>query len=484
MPTESAGVFTIFGLNGDGHVPFKPELPLDSIKDDWDAYHVDFKRAAFANGIRHHYIINEHLYLNTMIGNVKNKNMTEMYRLNPYLDYKRSEYHTARYNRNDYKLNSYLNIKLNKKHNLRFGTNLTWYTYDYRYLKEYTHEIIAPLTPHDTSFLFMNRKGTSNIVQFFGQYKLKFSDNLSMNLGVNALYFDLTKSSSIDPRLSLKYKQNDRSKWILAAGRHSKNEDLSILFMRRDGKENYMDLDLVKSNHLIFGNEYKLNEDWYLKSEIYFQHMYDVGVENQNNYAFSNFNMFEFYSLYTHDSIVDMSSEGKAKSRGIEVSIEKYFNNQYYFLVNASFSRSFFTDIDGNWYPSVFDHKHIFKIATGKEWSLGKNDEKTLGINIRLRYAQGKRFLEVDEEASIARKLQTYNYEAGYLQVGPAIKNMDFGFNYIVNRKKVTHEIRLDLYNATDAIIPMGTYFDRVQNKKVAYNFQDMMPFFNYSVKW
>lgn len=430
--------------------------------------------------------LSDKLYINTTIGHVKSKNQTEVFRFNPYINFVQQEAHSARFNRQDFRFSSYLNIKFNANNNLRMGVNLAAINYDYYYNSFYQYERIYPFKKYDEILVipFMDRNGWCNSNQYYIQHKHKFSDKVSMNLGVNAFYFDLTNSSSIDPRFNLNYKHSNKTKWFIAAGRHSKHEDFSTLFIMREGEENYIDLDLVKSNHLVVGNEYKLNKDWLIRTEAYFQYMYDIGVDKKNHYPFSNFNMFELYSLDIHDSIVDLSSEGKAKTRGLEISLEKYFSDHYYCQANFAFTRSFFSDIDGDYYASAFDHKHIMKIAVGKEWLFGDNDQKTFGLNIGFKFAQGKRYLKLDEEKSKALGFQTYDYEAGYSEVGPNIFNVDLGINYIVNNQKVTHEIRLDIFNVNNQEPVIGTSFDRLQNKEITYSFYGLVPFFVYAVKW
>ena len=59
FPTKKMGVFGIFGLNGDGHVPYKTVKEPSEMENEWDLYYVDFKRGTFANGIHHNYIISE-----------------------------------------------------------------------------------------------------------------------------------------------------------------------------------------------------------------------------------------------------------------------------------------------------------------------------------------------------------------------------------------------------------------------------------------
>lgn len=495
FPTKKMGVFTVFGLNGNGHVKYKPVKSRNEMLSEWDLYYVDFVRGTFANGIKHNYIINDHLYINTTLGNVVTVNETDVFRYNPYIDvidangdtsYAIQETHNAKFNRNDYRLNTFLNIKANSRNSIRLGMNLSQINYEYDYDSHYRYERIAPLRKYDAilSVPFMNDIGTTYSNQYYLQYKWKLSDDILVNAGINYFDFQLNNTSSLDPRVSIKYQMNDRLKWVAAAGRHSKHEDFSTLFIIREGQKNYLDLELVKSDHYVLGGEYKINKDWYFKAEGYYQEMTDVGVDATNNYAFSNFNMYELYSIDIHDSIVDLSSEGKARSYGLELSLEKFFSNQYYFLMNYAHTRSFFSDRLENWFPSTFDHQHIFKTAFGKDFSFGKNKQHTLGFNLRYTYAQGKRYLKLDEQLSQERQFQTYDYESGYSEIGDDISNVDFGLNYISNRKKVTHEVRLDVYNITNNLPIMGSSFDRVTNQQVLYTYHQTVPFLTYSVKW
>lgn len=67
------------------------------------------------------------------------------------------------------------------------------------------------------------------------------------------------------------------------------------------------------------------------KSEVYYQHIFDAPVEQNNSY----------FSLVTHGADFDMPyvdsllNNGTGNNYGIEFTLEKFLSNNYYFLVTA-----------------------------------------------------------------------------------------------------------------------------------------------------
>ena len=484
IPTKKFGVFSFFGLNGEGKIPPKNEVEADSIKGQWHTYYVDFALNTYINGVRHNYIFNDKLFISTTLGLIGRQYKADAYRLHEHHAYQRGEDLSENYRTSSKQISSYLNFKANNKNTFRLGGNIDVLHYDMNFWIQYKWSNVAPYQEDGGVSNWIKSKGVTKNTQLYLQWKHKFSNDLKMNVGLNVLRETINNELAFDPRFSLSYKQSDRLSWVFATGHHSKQEALSTLFLRRNEIEKFKNLKLYKSIHTILGNTFKINDKWIMKNEIYSQNLYDVGVESEHNYPFSMLNMYELYTLLYHDSIAEMESTGKGWNYGYECTLERYFRDDYYLIANGTVYKSLFSNSEGDWFPTVFDYQSIIKLATGKEWKVGKDKRNTIGLNMRITRMGGKRFLYIDMEESLKEDREIIDFQRGYEEMGNPFFKMDFAMNYIFNRKRTTHEFKLDVYNVSNAQIQYKSRYDRVLNEKIYDNYLDILPFITYSVKW
>lgn len=483
LPTKKIGVFSLFGLNGSSFTPAKNFADSSTVRGIWDLYYPQFTRGTFTNGLKHNYIVNSKLYFNSVLGMSRVLHEVVTTRLHDRNGYYPGEVNTSRFNFDSYQFNSFANWKINKKNVIRIGTNNEVKVFDYFYERKYEFQPFAPFNAVDSSSFLMDDTGAVVTSQWFAQHKYKISNSSNLNIGINAMFFSFNNEMSIDPRVIYDWGK-DTSQWKAGIGKHTRKEPLSTLLLRRNGVASNTDLKMVKSWQAIFGNTRLLKGNWVLKNEIYFQYHYDVGVEADRDWAFSNLNMFEIYSLDIHDSILNMDPTGMGLNYGYEVALEKSLEKGYYSLVNLALYQAKFSDNAGNWHNSQFSHDYIFKIVTGKEIKLGPNKKNTLNLNIRFISSGGNWHLGIDRLASIAVDDPVYDYAAGYSQRGGAFRRIDVGFKYTVNNKKVIHSIVLDVLNANSNQAVIAQSYDDHLNEVNLDRHYTIVPFATYSVKW
>ena len=88
------------------------------------------------------------------------------------------------------------------------------------------------------------------------------------------------------------------------------------------------DLELSKAHHFSFWYKNVLNEIR-LKSEIYYQSLYDIPIASAEN-SFSAINIFEEVNS------LQLVSNGTGRNYGVEISAQKYFTKNSFWLANLS----------------------------------------------------------------------------------------------------------------------------------------------------
>jgi len=141
----------------------------------------------------------------------------------------------------------------------------------------------------------------------------------------------------------------------------------------------------------------------------------------------------------------ELVNEGKGRNYGIELTVEKFFSNQFFFLITASIFDSKYTGSDGKWRNTDYNANFATNFLAGYELSL--NNKNTLSLGTKITYAGGRRYGLVNIPASqLEQELIFLDSMYNELQFRNYFR-LDFRIVYRINQNKVTHEIGLDLVN-------------------------------------
>ena len=139
----------------------------------------------------------------------------------------------------------------------------------------------------------------------------------------------------------------------------------------------------------------QLNEDLRLKIEPYFQLLFDVPVLAGTSFSFINLKNDWFIS----DRLVN---DGEGQNYRMDLTLERFLSKGYYYLLSGSLFKSRYKGGDGVWRSTAYDRGYVFNALIGKEWMTGGRKSNIFGLNGRITYQGGTRFIPVDEPASIA----------------------------------------------------------------------------------
>lgn len=305
----------------------------------------------------------------------------------------------------------------------------------------------------------LDRTGSAGTMQAFSSWKWRWNEQWSLTTGVHMLYFDLNKSASFEPRLALRYQVRPDRAFTLGTGLHSKTEGLMThlaqvtdaggVVLRPNEK-----LGFTRAAHFVAGYERQLAEDLQLKAEVYYQHLYDLPVENDRTSSFTTINTVEWFTTKP------LVNKGVGYNRGMEVSVEKFFTRGYHYMVTASYSGSKYKALDGQWHNARFSLGPVGNVLAGKEWQLGPSGkDRVLMTGFRYSIQGGSFRTPIDLQASIAAGEQREG-DPVWSEKGDAIHKVDIVASYRVGRPKVSHEFKLDVQNVLNATTPVYSYFD------------------------
>lgn len=483
LPTKRFGQFSLFGINGDSKSIQSPPATTDDYFGKTDILNGSMSFINRANGIKHNLIISDKLYVQTTIGYVYDVEYLDLNYQNVNLDYRNFSNFYGHFINENIDFNSYLNYNWNKKNSLRIGVNQSWIAYDFYSGFDITHKAEYPYEVFVFDDVLFDDVGTTRNTQFYFQNKYSLSQKVKISYGLNLMEYTFANDRAIDPRFNLHYKPSNKTNWNLAIGRHSKSDDLSSALTRGGGVARLRNLGLTHTDQVVLGMDHKLDR-WLFKGEVYYHYGSNIGIAREGANLFSMHNVTHHVPTLITYRFYDMVSEGNSINRGFEFSLEKSFSDNYYVLTSVSSMQSYFSDIEGNWHESLYHHDYIFKMSTGKEWTLGKNKEKVLGLNMRGMFADGMRYPFIRAYEKSANLVDRYDETAQSFGVGDNMFQIDLGMNYIINRKRVTHEVRLDFYNALNSQFKIGEEYNPVTDEIVPIVNQPIWPGFTYSLKW
>jgi hypothetical protein len=330
-----------------------------------------------------------------------------------------------------------LNKKLGKKDVLKFG-----------YLANYTiFNFLDSVTTNSSAQTYryrFNSSGTNVFLQPYLSWKHKFSRDLVITAGLSSQYYSEGEAFSlIEPRFGLKWNTSKKGALSLGLGRHSQAQPLYTYYYLNPGNSQPHNLNMgfTYSNHAVLGYSHSLGKAIGAKVETYYQTLSDIPVEVSRS-AFSLTNAGGGFSRLFPDTLVN---EGTGYNVGVELTIQKYFSNNWHAMVTGSIYDSKYTPSDGTERSTNYNGGFALNFLAGKEFVF--KEKNTIGIGTKITTAGGQRYGDVDTVASAFQGEVIYlneNYNKYQFQ---NYFRADLKITYKRNATRSTHEIGLDLVN-------------------------------------
>jgi len=323
-------------------------------------------------------------------------------------------------------------------------------------------------------FTLIDYNGNITTLQNFVSWKHNFNDDISFVAGFHNTNVFLNNKSTIEPRIAINWKLDNSGIIHIGYGKHSTMEKTHNYFTRvkqPDGSitEPNKDLDLLKADHFVLGFDKNITRNVRAKVELYYQHLYSLPVENNNTSYYATINEGSDY-MY-----VPLVNKGTGKNYGIEATLERFFNNHYYFLINGSLFDSKYKTLDGEWRNTMYNSNYLVNILVGKEFDkLGKKQNKTLTLNAKVFFSGGHRYIPLLRDASGNLAVdpannQFWDYSKAYDKTLDNIFILNLSVSYKINRPKATHEIFLDLNDLTNNQGRLSEFYDAAKPGKIDY---------------
>ncbi len=449
LPTNRFGSFQLYGFGGLSSQTQMAEKDTAVWDYAWQRYNSEFFANTGVVGARHNISLNEKTYLQSSIvaSGVENGYRQEKlsHEFIPTRDYEDS------FVNNKILFSSVLNYKHNAKHSIRTGAYFNIYGFN-------LYQEMLNLNKQQFEIL-LSDKGTINTVQAFGQWKYRINEKLTLNTGIHALYLPFNNTSSIEPRIGARYQLNSLQSVTMGYGLHSQMQPVGVYKARVSSNGGFTmpneNLGMNKAHHFVVGYQRSLNEHLYVKTELYYQHLFNIAIGADSGSTLSSLNNIEGY-------ITDrLNNNGKGRNYGLELTLEQSTHRDFYFLLSGSLFNSEYLANDKVWRNTRFNFGHAVSFTAGKEWKVGKSEKnKVLGANFRLLYTGGMYETPVDVAASRALGKAVLIEDKAFSNKIPDYFRADVRISLRRNYKNMTSTLALDLQNATNNKNVFGNFFE------------------------
>ncbi len=438
------GRFTVFGIGAISKVNFEHDI-VDSTDlfaiPNRDGY---FKSQIGLLGVKHVIHVNQKSYFNTVIG--------ANYAGSSYLQDSLSTVDNSPIRtienltqRLTYSINSSFNSKISARYFLKTGIIAELFNINLLYRNR----------EHKSQWLeYWNTKSKTVLLQAYAHSKYNFTDNLILNIGLHSQFLTLNNSFSIEPRIGLKYQISKTSNFSAGYGLHSQMQPLdSYFFQSFDGSGNALQtnksMGFTRSQHFVLGYDFIPSKLWRIKTEIYYQYLWNVPV---HKFA-SSYSMLNAGASYYPNNQTELVNEGTGRNYGFELTIERYFGKGFYGMATGSVYDSKYTSSDKIERNTAFNGKFVYNVLVGKEIKVGKEKRNAFTFDVKFTHAGGRFYTPINLELSKLVDFQILmGDEYAFTKRYPNFMRLDVKAGFTLNSKKhkVSQSWAFDVNNVTN----------------------------------
>ncbi len=327
----------------------------------------------------------------------------------------------------------------------------------------------------------ININSNSTLVKGFVNFSHRFTNQLSSNLGVYSQWYSLNNAMSVEPRWNLKYQLQPNQSLSFGAGMHSQMQPLEIYFYQTPNALGQMEmtnknLDFVKSVHLVAGYDISINSHLRFKTEVYEQFINNAAVETMP----TSFSMLNAGANFGFPEKGNLLNNGKGHNYGIELTLEKFLHQGFYYLITGSAFQSEYKGSDNVWRSTAFNSNYVLNVLGGKEFKI--NQQSSFSIDTKFAVAGGQRYTPFNIDSSKAVGYIVYKDDQAYSLQNNTYFRWDLKFSYTQNRKKSTQKWYIDFQNVTNQNNIFSRQLNPASGKVTVVNQIGFFPNVNYQI--
>ena len=207
--------------------------------------------------------------------------------------------------------------------------------------------------------LVLDRRTTDTRLSAFASFIVTPTSRLTATLGARIDHHTATGATHLSPRLALEYRLADRTSLTGATGIYYQRLPLVLLAQRPENGS----LDDPRAIHVVAGLNQRLGEYTRLTIEAYHKAYDRLPLDPGQAPLFVLDELFYDYGFFTNHA--RLTDGGRARSTGVEATLQKRLAQNVYGLVSAAYFRTKYRGADEVWRDRVFDNRVVFGVEGG-----------------------------------------------------------------------------------------------------------------------
>jgi outer membrane receptor for ferrienterochelin and colicin len=298
----------------------------------------------------------------------------------------------------------------------------------------------------------------------FVNFSWKPFTRLTLSPGVRYDYFAYNENGNFAPRFSASFEIDEKTSINGATGLYYQNLPLVLLAQQPENK----DLQDPVATQYVLGISRLLTENTKLTLEAYDKEYENFPIDQSTPSLFLIDEIAYRYGFYfTHQPLTDI---GKAYSRGVELTLQKKLQQDFYGLMSASYFRSRYQGGDGVWRDRIFDNQYTFS-AEG-----GYKPNNKWEFSLRWIYAGGAPYTPYDLAASEAINRGVVDESRVNEERYPAYHSLNLRCDRRFNFKGSSLILYASIWNAYDRKNVAAYYWNELDRKQDIVDQWGMLP--------
>ncbi len=461
FPVTTQSNLTLFGFMGNSKNEFTAK-PMEEIAIQKDFFNILFESNMQAGGLKYTNTINNQWKwgLTSVFSATESVRSSELTTLPAIQEFEQTDLNTQKFS-----TNAFAQYHLNSTKSLKFGA------------------VITQLEDRNNAFSFLTNDNlaagniSGTIWQPYANWSTNWS-NLSLEAGVRYLYFGYNSTTSFEPTLQLQWSLTNTQRLGAGYGKNSQRQLPEVYGLGTGPLAENRELELTKSHQTSLWYE-KIWNTTRFKIEAYSQFLYDVPIAKNESNSFSTLNTFE----ETINQV--LVNEGTGTNYGIELTAQKYFSNNSFWLTNVSLFDATYKGSDGIKRDTRFNGNYIVNAAYGKEFPYSKKGkDMILGVNLHATVAGGLRETPINATASELAGRTIFDTQTAFSLQQNTFFKTDLRVYWKRNKKKFSSTLALDIQNLTNQQNPSFQYYDTFL-KEITQEYKlGLLPILSYRVEF
>lgn len=475
LPTEKMGTFSVFGIGGLSD-RFKPTEEGNFTRD-IDRFQNVLTSDMGVLGVRHRALLKTgSVWETTLAASYANMTDNKSYLEDTtVLDFLRLRDQNE-YSRAPISLATSLKHRFSPKFLVKTGGQYTFTKHDYTAVD---YDYIA-----NESLTIAQEAGSTQLYQAYAQAQWRPIAPLTFNGGMHYLYHDLNDKQSFEPRFGMALQLDPKQRLSAGYGLHSRTEQWGTYMTRLydEASDEYRlpnkDLELLKAHHFVIGYQAMLSDNLKFQAEVYYQDLFNVPVEIGDSSTYTVLNLDELSELRV------LNNEGTAQNMGIDMGLERFSRNGFYYMLNGSIFQSTYRDGQGRKHSTAYNTGYKTNFLMGKEFKMGKKRGRNaiLSLNSNLSVRGGQRYTPIDLVSSRAALTTVFDETYPFIEQDKPLVVWDVTVNIFRNRRKFNESWSIQIKNIFQSQAAEYRQYDATLDAAVALAGAGFLPVMSYKI--